>query len=238
MSIVTVLGGILLRNPKVKALIDKGVSDFIDGFAGKSPPTKEQGIEALQKFVEEMKRPKFPEAFNASEDYFAFLLTVISQAAHLKERSVVLPDLYVPKYHFYFPQPRGNPEVVSGNFPRIEDGTGRQVETPPSTPYRFYAVPVATKEGNPTVDQLEAETLVGPARSDESKDWRAAIARAVRLSQDDIIAIQLIGKSTTRIIFVAPEDPFGDSDLVVQGNPNTRLSIVKRLEEVLNSSSF
>jgi hypothetical protein len=240
MSIVTVFGGILLRHPKVKALIDKGLSDFIDGFVGKPPPTKEESIEVLQKFVEEMKRSKFPDAFNTREDYFAFLLTVITQAAHLREQPVVLPDLYVPKYHFYFPQPRGNPEVVSGNFNRIEAGTGRQVETPPNKPYRFYAVPAATNKGNPTINQLEAGTLVGPAGSDESKDWRTAIARAVGLSPDDILAIKFIGKaqSTGQIIFVAFEDPWGGSDLEVQKDPATRQSIVERLEEVLNTSGF
>jgi hypothetical protein len=236
MSIVTVLGGILLRNPKVKALIDQGVSDFIDGFVRKPPPTREQNIEALQMFVEQMKRPKFPDAFKTREDYFACLLTVISQAAHLKERRVVLPDFYVPNYHFYFPQPRGNPEVVSRDFARVEAGTGRQVQTPNEV-YRFYAVPAATKEGNPTIDKLEAGTLRDPG-SDESTEWRKAIARAVGLSPDDVIAILLIGKSTTRIIFVAPEGPFGDLDLEVQENPNTRPSITKRLEEVLNASGF
>jgi hypothetical protein len=239
MSIVIVLGRILLQNPKVKELIDQGISDFIDGFKGKSPPTKEQSIELLQKFVEQMKRPKFPEAFEKSEDYFAFLLTVISQAAHLKERPIVLPDLYVPGYHFYFPQPRGNPKVESGTFVRIEKETGREVQTPPNKPYRFYAVPAVIK-GNPTLEKLDAGSLVEPAGSDESKDWRTAIAQAVGGSPDDIIAIQVIGRaeSTSRIIFLAPEDPFGDSDLEVKANPAARASIVKRLEEVLNTSNF
>lgn len=241
MSIVTVLGGILLRNKKVKALIDKSVSDFIEGFEGKPPPTKAESLEVLQKFVEQMKRPKFPEAFETSEDYFAFLLTLISQAAHLKERPVVLPDLYVPNYHFYFPQPRGNPEVVPGKFARIEAGTGRYVRTAPDKPYRFYGVPATTKDGKPTIDQLEEGTLMDPG-SDESEAWRKAIGRAVGLSPDDILAIDIIGKptnGTTGVIFVAREDdPFGGSDLVVHANPNTRASIVKRLEALLNTSSF
>jgi hypothetical protein len=60
------------------------------------------------------------------------------------------------------------------------------------------------------------------------------------LSDDDIVPIQTIGISThsSRLIFVAAQDPIGDEDIPVKLNKTGRVLIAQALADLLNSSAF
>ena len=238
MSIEATLAAIILRNPKVKSLIDQAVADFFDGLT-RPQPTKKQSIAVLKKLVEQMEEPEFAEAFVTSEDYFEFLLTVVSAATYLKERPLVLADLYVPGYSFYFPPPSGEPTAVTATNSRVEPDTARAIQVPPDRLYHFYAIPAGAGQTN-LLDKLKAGSGNDPASSADINEWRTALSKRVGLAPDDIIPIQGIGrgKLAGRVILIAAQDPTGDSDLKVQPSPTTRASIVKEIESFLSISSF
>jgi hypothetical protein len=238
-SVIVVIGGILLRNPRVKQFIDDSVSAFIDGFAGKGA-TKEKTIESLKYLVKQMHEPEFANSFDVIEDYFGFLLTIISQSCRQKELPLVLADFYAPGYLFYFPQPRAAPELIEGNWKgRLEDGTARAVQTAPNIPYHFYALRAQGREAE-IHDQLKDWELESGESLEQMNDWRRALAKRTRLLDDDIVAIQAIGKSTrgSRLILVAAQDPFGDEDIPMKLNKTGRATIARALEGLLNSSAF
>jgi hypothetical protein len=239
MSVIAVIGGILLRNPRVKQLIDDSVSTFVDGFAGKKA-TKEQTVETLKKLVEQMHKPEFVNSFDVIEDYFGFLLTIISQSCHQKVQPLVLADFYAPGYLFYFPQPRAAPELIEGSWKgRLEDGTARAVQTAPSNPYHFYAIPARGREAE-IFDRLKNFGVESGESLEQMNDWRRALAKWTALSDDDIVPIQTIGISTrsSRLIFVAAQDPIGDEDIPVKLNKTGRVLIAQALADLLNSSAF
>ena len=239
MSVIAVISGILLRNPRVKQFIDDSVSTFIDGFAGKGP-TKEQTINSLKNLVEQMDKPEFANAFDHVEDYCGFLLTIISQICHQKEQPLVLTDFYAPGYLFYFPRPRAAPELIQGNLKgRLEDGTARAVQTAPNTPFHFYALRARGREAD-IHDLLKDWDFESRESLEQMNDWRRVLAKRTRLLEDDIVAIQAIGKSSggSRLIFVAAQDPSGDEDIPMKLNKTARATIARALENVLNSSAF
>jgi hypothetical protein len=238
-SVIAVIGGILLRNARVKQFIDDSVSSFIDGFAGQGA-TKQKTIESLKYLVKQMHNPEFDSSFDVIEDYFGFLLTVISQSCRQKEQPLVLVDFYAPGYVFYFPQPRAAPELIEGNWKgRLEDGTGRAVQTAPDKPYHFYALP-ARGGGAEIHDQLKEWEFESGESLEQMNDWRRALAKRTGLLDDDIVAIGAIGRSTrdSRLILVAAQGLTGDEDIPVKLNRTGRATIARALEDLLNSSAF
>ena len=239
MSVIVVIGGILLRNPRVKQFIDDSVSAFIDGFTGKGA-NKEKTIVSLKYLVQQMHNPEFDNSFEVIEDYFGFLLTVISQSCRQKEQPLVLADFYAPGYLFYFPQPRAAPELIEGSWKgRLEDGTGRAIRTAPNNPYHFYALPVRGR-GAEIHDQLKDWEFESGESLEQMNDWRRALAKRAGLLDDDIVAIGAIGRSThgSRLILVAAQDPTGGEDIPVKLNRTGRTTIARALEDLLNSSAF
>jgi hypothetical protein len=238
-SVIAVIGGILLRNPRVKQFIDDSVSAFIDGFTGKGA-NKEKTIVSLKYLVQQMHNPEFDNSFDVIEDYFGFLLTVISQSCRQKEQPLVLADFYATGYLFYFPLPRAAPELIEGSWNgRLEDGTGRAIQTAPDNPYHFYALP-ARGRGAEIHDQLKDWEFDSGESLEQMNDWRRALAKRTRLLDDDIVAVQAIGKSTrdSRLILVASQDPSGKEDIPMKLNKTGRATIARALEDLLNSSAF
>jgi hypothetical protein len=184
--------------------------------------------------------PEFASSFEVTEDYFGFLLALISQICRQKEQPLVLTDFYAPGYVFYFPQPRAAPELIEGNWKgRLEEGTARAIQTAPGSAYHFYALP-ARGRGAAIHDQLKDWDFESGESLEQMNDWRRALAKRTGLSNDEIVPIQTIGKSTrgSRLILVAAQDPTGDEDIPMKLNTTARAGIARALEDLLNSSAF
>jgi hypothetical protein len=224
---------ILLKNKKFQQLLDTGVTQIIEGFTRKDP-TPEEAITVLQGVLAKMQSDKFPDTYPSKEDYFEFLLSLVSQAAFLKERPLALSDFYVSNYHFYFPRPSKMPQVATVKLNRTVLGSGRQIIQPPDTPYFFYAVPASTAGVKLASAISSSKGLTQP------NHWREALATSLGVSADLIIAIQGIGRDekSSNLIFVAPQGPMGDLDLAIETGTDTRANLINELQAFLEKSSF
>jgi hypothetical protein len=224
---------ILLKNKKLQQLLDTGVTQIIEGFT-REDPTPEEAIAVLQGVLEKMRSDTFPDTYPSKEDYFELLLSLVSQAAFLKERPLALTDFYVSNYHFYFPRPSKMPEVETAKLNRLVLRSGRRIIEPPDTPYFFFAVSASAAGVKLASAISSSKGLTQP------NDWRTALATSLGVSADVIIAIQGIGRDAKsgNLIFVAAQGVMDELDLAIETGTDTRANLINELQAFLKKSSF